>query len=169
MQKVIQIGSLFLLLILASCTSGKAQKSKDNKKYQEDLSSVRPKYEYKAETEKPAPMQEKSAVKIENDVTTKVNVRMDSVAAKNSRIKMAEGYRVLVYTGNSSAEATKVRERVYKVVPDAAIYPQYKQPTFRVKVGDCYDKLEAQNLYVKLRKEFPEAKIVPDQINIIAK
>ncbi len=172
-----RLGLLSVVFVLMSCAKGQTQMKQDTTKgmFKEDLTSYRPKYDADS-APKPSSKDTKNTPPAnEGNSSTSSNAaqfadaRVDSVAARNRNIKNAQGYRVLVYSGNSSEESRKVRERIYKILPDADIYAQYKQPTFRVKVGDCFNRIEANNLYVKLKDEFPEAKIVPDQINIIVK
>jgi hypothetical protein len=171
-----RLGLLSIVFVLMSCAKGQTQMKQDTTKgmIKEDLTSYRPKYDAdSAPKTTPTDTKNTSAAGTTGgsiiNSGKNIDARVDSVANKNKGIKSAQGYRVLVYSGNSSEESKKVRERIYKILPDADIYSQYKQPTFRVKVGDCYNRIEANNLYVKLKEEFPEAKIVPDQINIIVK
>lgn len=173
-----RLGLLSVVFILMSCAKGQTQMKQDTTKgmFKEDLTAYRPKYDTdsapktSSKETKSAPPATGGNTSAPSTVGPTADARVDSVAARNKSInKSAQGYRVLVYSGNSSEESRKVRERIYKILPDADIYAQYKQPTFRVKVGDCFNRIEANNLYVKLKDEFPEAKIVPDQINIIVK
>ena len=100
------------------------------------------------------------------DITARLNVALDSVAANNRNIRYAQGYRVQVYSGTSSSEANRVRDRSYALFPDITPHIVYIQPNFRVKVGDFIDRLEAQRVYVALRAEFPNALIIPERIEI---
>lgn len=136
--------------------------------YNEDLSIVRPRYgasKDKEEVSKEPGATVKAATPT-NDITRGLNAKVDSIAQKNKRIKIAEGFRVMVYTGSSSEEVRKIKDRVKVLLPGEPVYDQYRQPTFRVKVGDCFNRIEANNLLISLQKEFPNSIIVPDQINI---
>ncbi|MCR6642348.1 MAG: hypothetical protein NVV82_26020 [Sporocytophaga sp.] len=176
-ELISRLGLLSIVFVLMSCAKGQTQMKQDTTKgmFKEDLTSYRPKYDTDS-APKPSSKDTKNTPPANggnsgatSNAAQATDARIDSVAARNRGIKNAQGYRVLVYSGSSSEESRKVRERIYKILPDADIYAQYKQPTFRVKVGDCFNRIEANNLYVKLKDEFPEAKIVPDQINIIVK
>lgn len=138
---------------------------------QEDLSKYRPAYQ-KQDSATPKDNSGSTAAKQapvtpQNDVTKSLSARMDSIAAVNRTKTRAQGYRIIVYSGNSSDEARQAKEKVYEILPYANIYMVYNQPTFRVKVGDCFDRLEANSLYIQLKKDFTNALVVPDQINII--
>ena len=171
MSKSLILNFLVVLIISASCTVSRSQNKNDKNAYNEDLSSYRPKFTPEAKPEekddKPkVAAKPETPVKPQNDVTRVVNLKLDSLAVKNRKIKLAQGYRILVYTGTSSEEAKKMKEKVYKLTPTEEIYTIYKQPTFRVKVGDYYNRLEANHVFVKLQKDFPNAMLVPDQVNI---
>jgi len=168
--------SCFLLLVLiffvygcASTQSVPADSGSTSSGIQEDLSKYRPTYQQDSATpkEQVVAVRPTGPVTPKNDVTKSVNARMDSITVKNHKLKYAQGYRIIVYSGNSSEEAKQAKEKVYEMLPNAEVYTVYKQPTFRVKVGDCFDRLEANSLYIKLKKDFANALVVPDQINII--
>jgi len=157
-------------LYMGSCASVKSQNSSDSKQgYKEDLSIFRPRYIANA-TDTPSNSKSISTmgkVTSQKDVTKQLNLKIDSLAAKNKRMKFAQGFRVLVYTGNSSEEVKKIKAKLRGILlSDEEIYDEYKQPTFRLKAGDCYTRLEAFYILNKLQKDFPNAIIVPDQINM---
>ncbi len=72
----------------------------------------------------------------------------------------------MVYSGNSSEESAGVRKEVYEWSRDYEVYTQYKQPAFRVKVGNFEDRISANYVFSDLVKFFPNAVIIPDQIEI---
>jgi len=136
--------------------------------YSEDLTAFRP--QYKMEEDDSTPNQSATAaqrnVAPTRDVTAKLDTLMSSIAQYNRNIRYAQGYRIQVYSGNSREEASKARDRSYALFPDITPHIIYNQPTFRVKVGDFVDRLEAQNFYAGLITDFPNAMIVQDKIEI---
>jgi hypothetical protein len=92
--------------------------------------------------------------------------KIHSILTAYQNIKMAQGYRVQVYFGQSKDEVRKAKETVYGIIPDIEIYTQYKQPDYKVKVGDFFYKYEAFNCLGKLERAFPNALIVPEIINL---
>ena len=65
------------------------------------------------------------------------------------------------------------RRRVIRRVPiypreewRPPVYPQYKQPTWRVKVGDYFSRIEAQQVLLRIKDLAPNAIIVAEQINV---
>lgn len=157
--------AFMLITSCASSTSQKVSKDSSSAKFQDDLSSFRPKVGKSTDTVKAET--EQAEVIPTNDITTRLNNRLDSIATYNKKNKSGQGYRILVYSGNSSEEAGKTKEKVYDLLPDIHVYSIYKQPSFRVKVGDFPQRLEAYNTMGMLKEAFPNAMIVPDEINIV--
>ncbi len=136
---------------------------------QEDVSQYRPKYTVAVErmnTESIAQAAKQPFVP-KADVTKQFNSKLDSLAIKNKRFKYAEGYRILVYTGASSEEVAKIKEQVVSLVGEETVYNIYKQPTFRIKVGDYLNRVEAGKTIQLLKADFPNAILISDQIVIL--
>jgi hypothetical protein len=60
----------------------------------------------------------------------------------------------------------KVREKVYTIFPDIDIYQIYKQPDYKIKVGDYINRFEAHKALYELKAVFPDALITMEQVNI---
>lgn len=82
---------------------------------------------------------------------------------KNSTRK---GFRIQVFSGNQRAQAMKIRTEILSLYPDTRVYLIYKQPTFRVRVGDFLTREEAREWLTDLQKTYKAAFIVPDNILI---
>lgn len=107
-----------------------------------------------------------SEVLATNSINVHINNLLDSIAYYNKFIDKAIGYRVIVYSGINREEANKVKEKIYKRFPDIDVYTTYKQPSFKVKVGDFFTRLEAQKMYNQLRNNFPNVLVIEDEIII---
>ncbi len=139
--------------------------------FKDDLSGFRPVYateEAKNNSGASQPSENKPVAKGKpvGDITKKLDIILDTIAVTNKNIRYAQGYRVQIYSGNSSVDANKARDRSYALLPDITPHIVYVQPNFRVKVGDFIDRLEAQRVYVALQAEFPSALIVPERVEI---
>jgi hypothetical protein len=163
--------SLFLsTFILVGCTTAQSQSRKDKhkkaEKYEEDLSGYRIKYTPSPDTSTKKSQEENNTPvgPPQKDVTKQLNSKIDSIAKYNVNHKTVHGYRILVYTGRDSKEVSKARSKVYDLIPDADIYSLFQSPLYKVKVGNCIDRQEAYNLFSKLKKAFPSAVIVPDNV-----
>lgn len=107
-----------------------------------------------------------SEISASNSINLQINTLLDSIAYYNKFIDKAMGYRVIVYSGINREDANKVKEKIYKRFPDIDVYMTYKQPSFKVKVGDFFTRLEAQKMYNQLRNNFPNVLVIEDEIII---
>jgi hypothetical protein len=163
-----------VVLNMSACTVSKSQKSgKDHHrhkdvKYEEDLSASRLKYQ--VTEDKPqadAFAKTKSAIVPSKDITRELGTKIDSISKKNQSLRYAEGYRIQVYSGPSREEANAARDKVFDIIPDVDVYPIFRQPVFRVYVGDFMDRLEANSTFARLMVDFQNAILVPAKINIV--
>lgn len=110
----------------------------------------------------------------------KLTVQEDSVATaepekKTGRVKKLGGYRVQIYSDNNAhtaKNAARAKERaILGVYPDLATYVIYESPYWRLRVGDCRTRAEAEELASELKKAFPayraEITVVRDRINAV--
>lgn len=156
---------LFIIFVLAACTRKATTPSTGISNPEEDLSKIRPKYA-PASTENTESRTVKSLPEPKADVTNKVKEKLDSIHAFNPSIVSAEGYRILIYNGSSSEESRDVRMKAFEALPDIKSYIEWRAPSFKVKVGDFTDKLEAYYVLSELQKTFPNAILVPDKVNL---
>lgn len=136
------------------------------KTYIEDISAYRPQHslpESGPGSPTGAPV---TPVKPTNHVTERVNVLMDTIASQNKAIKYAQGFRIMAYNGTDRKTAMDIRRAIIQRVPEQRDYLIYQQPSYRLKIGDYYNRVEAQQTMLLLRDIIPNALIVQDQINI---
>lgn len=91
---------------------------------------------------------------------------MDSVASVNKNIRYAQGYRILAYNGSERQTVMNLRKAIIARVPEQKDYLTYQQPNFRLKIGDYFSRMEAQQVLNQIGDLIPNAHIVQDQINI---
>jgi hypothetical protein len=159
----------FLFLVLFSCarTPGTSSGSETAAKA-EDFSAYRPKFPALPEpagSDKPA-TEPTVLVTPTNHVNNRVMALLDTMTNVNKAIKYAQGYRILAYTGTERKTAMDMRRAIIERIPEERDYLQYRQPTFRLKVGDYLTRIEAQQVLSRIRDISPNALIVTDQINI---
>lgn len=134
-----------------------------------DIAAYRPRYNapvFEDKEEKQAINVSKVYVTPKWDVTYKLNRALDSVYRKNKTIKLAEGYRILVYSGTDKNLVNDLKQKVYKLYPNIEVYTIFKQPEYRVSFGDFIDKIQAYDYLKKISVYVPNALIIQDQINI---
>lgn len=81
--------------------------------------------------------------------------------------QIIKGYRVQIYSGSNRIDANKVKSDFLETFLGEKIYFDYRQPYYKVRVGDYRTKLEAQKMYQLLLLDirFKGVLIVPDDIN----
>jgi hypothetical protein len=160
---------IFLLIVASACaTSTKATKTTtENKEAEasiviaEDLSNYRPRYSISDVATTPATRSNPA-----NHVNNKVEALMDTIASVNKNIKYAQGYRILAYNGSERQTVMDLRKSILKRVPEEKDYLTYQQPNFKLKIGDFFTRIEAQQVLNKIQDLLPNALIVQEQITI---
>ena len=74
------------------------------------------------------------------------------------------GFRVQIDFGQEKNAVYTVKSNFSVKYPNIPSYVTYKQPYFRVSVGDCRKHLDAVRLLNELKKDYPAAFIVADKI-----
>lgn len=98
--------------------------------------------------------------------------RIEKLAKEYSEIAAQihglDGFRVQIFfdSGNRSKNnAAQVREKFIMQYPDVEAYITFREPYYRVRVGDFRTKLHADGFRKQILKDFPNAFTVNDQIN----
>jgi hypothetical protein len=112
---------------------------------------------------------------LEKTVTGNVTVfkdpRIDTLVARiyyaNYPKSTLKGYRVQIYSGSNRSDAIKIKADFLDTYMGETIYFDYKQPYYKIRVGDYRNKMEAQKMYQTLLQDgrFKGVLIVPDEIN----
>jgi len=115
--------------------------------------------------------------KIQTNSQGKIRFQQDSLIGdlvirhmiKNKQNPRIDGYRIRIYSDlgtHARKESEEYKARFYENFPDIPIYQDYDRPYWKVYVGDFRTKIEAIKSLKKVKREFPAAFIVPDQINL---
>lgn len=168
--------ALHLGIIIISGCSKKSAVSSSGSEYREDLSQVRPRYEYVEPTvvNRPAataPARSSNAAKpVDVDkplyVNKKLETVLDTLAKHNKSIRYINGYRIQIYVGNVRQEADGAKSYIYQSFPDLNPYVSYSQPTYRVKVGDFMYRSDAEQYLDLIREQYSSAVILADRVDI---
>lgn len=131
----------------------------------EDLSRYRPVF---AAPKAPAaaPAVTARPVAPTNHVNPQIEQRLRDQAFTNQNVKYAQGYRILAYVGLHKDQAMAVRRAVISRYPEEADYLTYKQPVFRLWVGDYLTRLEAEQALLRIRPLAPKAELESAQVII---
>lgn len=101
-----------------------------------------------------------------SDQTMRADAQLDALAQAGRAVKTAAGFRILAYTGPSRDEAMKIRTAVIRRDPNEKDYLLYEQPTFRLKIGDYFSRLEAEQALAGWRDVIPQGLIVAEPVNV---
>lgn len=104
------------------------------------------------------------AIPPKHDLADEIDSVMSIIKASRSEVKFLNGYTVQVYSGNNREQAKEAKNKVYELFEAYDPEITYIQPNFKVSVGKFYDRLEANRVYIDLKKEFPNAIVLPERI-----
>lgn len=166
---------LHLVLIVLSGCAKKSVVSSSSADYKEDLSVVRPRFEYvepaaakKPETVTPSKSTPTAPVNVDKPlyVNKRLETVLDTLAKHNKSIRYINGFRIQMYVGNVRQEADAAKSYVYQAFPELNPYVSYNQPTYRVKVGDFMYRSDAEQFLELIREQYSSAVILPDRVDI---
>lgn len=138
-------------------------------KYSEDLSVWRPESEKVVDSVQTTTTERTRTnryVEARQAVNSQVDAILDSIYTENRSRGFVDGYTIQVYSGIKREDALNVRKRLSQSLPDLESEVQYRQPNFRVRLGQYYTRLEAQKDYLAVKSYFPNAIVIPDRIPI---
>ena len=137
-------------------------------KYTEDLSVWRPEATPVVDSAKSATTPQRTRtnqyVEAKYAVNREVDTILDTVYTENKERGFVDGYTIQVYSGINREEALNVRKKLTQSVPDLESEVQYRQPNFRVRSGQYFTRLAAQQDYLAVKRHFPNAIVIPDRI-----
>jgi hypothetical protein len=174
---MLQIKYIYFLIIslailaLSGC-SKKTTLSASSADYREDLSSVRPRFDYveptieKRAESKPVDNTYKPTGDKPLYVNKKLQTVLDTMAQQNKAIRYVSGYRIQLYVGNVRQEADNAKSYIYQSFPDLNPYVSYSQPTYRVKAGDFMYRSDAEQYLEQIRGQYSSAVILADRVEI---
>lgn len=99
-----------------------------------------------------------------NQVNAPLEQRLRDQAFTNQNVKYTSGYRIRAYLGLEREQAMSIRRQVISRYPDETDYLTFKQPVYRLYVGDYISKLDAARGLVRVRQFAPKAELEPMQV-----
>ena len=161
-----------VLLILAGCKPQKTitTSGTQGSKYSEDLSIWRPKVELPKDsagytTSSNKTPKKNSTTPARFAVNSQLDAVLDSIARINHSRRSVEGYTIQIYSGNKEG-ALQAKKQLARVLPEINADLNFVTPTFRVKAGRYYTRMDAQRDFLSIKKHFPNAIVIPDRIGI---
>jgi hypothetical protein len=112
----------------------------------------------------PNKSQAQAGVKIVEE--TCVNAVMDLFIQKNQSIENLPGYRIQIYNGNSRDKMNYLQQKFKIAYPEIETYLVYQAPYFKLRAGDFTERVEANKFLVTIRKDYPSAFLVTEEVKI---
>ncbi len=87
--------------------------------------------------------------------------------ARNRRQDGIPGYRIRIFSDvgrGARKNSEKAKVQFYEKYPDIPVYRRYDSPYFKVYIGNFRTKMDAIKCLKKIRKDYPDAFVVPDRI-----
>lgn len=89
--------------------------------------------------------------------------------AYNARNPRIDGYRIRIFRDNSNnarARSEAVVSSFNEQFRSIPAYRDYDNPYFKVSVGDFRNKDEAMKFFIQIKRRYPNAYIVAEEINL---
>jgi hypothetical protein len=99
-----------------------------------------------------------------NHVNAAMEQRLRDQAFTNQNVKYTSGYRIKAYSGFEREQAMTVRRQVIARYPEETDYLTFKQPLYRLYIGDYTTKLDAARGLARVRQFAPKAELEPMQV-----
>jgi hypothetical protein len=97
-------------------------------------------------------------------VNAPMEQRLRDQAFTNQNVKYTSGYRIKAYSGFERDQAMNVRRQIIARYPEETDYLTFKQPVYRLYVGDYTTKLDAARGLLRVRQFVPKAELEPMQV-----
>ncbi|TGE27099.1 sporulation protein [Hymenobacter metallicola] len=130
----------------------------------EDLSRFRPVFTPPKASVVPAAPVSRTPVTPLSHVNPQIEQRLRDQAYTNQNVKYAQGYRILAYVGLEREQAMAVRRSIISRYPEETDYITFKQPVFRLWIGDYLTRLEAEQAMLRIRPIAPKAELQAAQV-----
>ncbi|WP_162556034.1 SPOR domain-containing protein [Reichenbachiella versicolor] len=170
----INIAPMYPIITIAALLqfcAPKASNTVATASYEEDLSIYRKEYAVKDDNSNTKPVkQEEEFVKPDIEPTNHIREELDSIRqiiiAQSKDTRYVEGWTIQLYSGNNRDKANEYKRRAYELVEGVRPRVSYEQPNYKVRMGQYFDRLEANADYTLVKSNFGRAVLVPFKINI---
>lgn len=106
---------------------------------------------------------------IEVIAQNEINILIEKHISSNKTLEgKQKGYRVQIFfdSGNNSRmQATNVRNEFASKYPKISTYIIFKEPNFRVRVGDFRTRSDARGFQQSIADKYPQSFVIKDDIN----
>lgn len=106
--------------------------------------------------------------KVEVIADQRIDLLIDKHKYHNRHQPVLEGWRVQIFFdagANSKRKATEAQNRFTSRYQGTEAYLSFKEPYYRIRVGDFRSRIEAEGFLQKIKGEYPNAFAVSEMIN----
>lgn len=167
MSRILSV--LIVMLVLYGCAKKSIPSSGSPASYSEDLTILHPVLTVEETTDVPDTGNRSIATGpfvTEYDITEELDSLAVLIADKNLQKRSIDGFTVQVYSGPNRDMANNAKSQLQSIGLHIAPQVVYIQPNFRVKIGRFYSRLEANQVYARVREVFPNALLLPEKFPI---
>ena len=164
---------IFIFLIGTVFIACKSNKMATNQPFKDDVSIYRVEVaEIDSITNDPSQKEEiaknDTLPNVPIDPSMDINYELDQasilLAQRNQKVieeRGILGYTIQVYSGNNRKIAEDIRDKLILTYEEPT-KRAYDRPNYKVKIGEFLSKMEAYELYLLIKEDFPQAFIVPE-------
>lgn len=169
--KSLLVFPIITLTALLQFCGPKATKSTVSASYQEDLSVYRDAYTISESTDdiNDVVVEEEVAV-VDIEPTHGIGTELDSVTNiiidSRKDVKTLDGFTIQLYSGNNRDKANEFKMKAYEILEGTRPTLSYEQPNYKVRIGQYYSRIEANEDFNILQESFSRAVLIPTQIKI---
>jgi SPOR domain len=98
--------------------------------------------------------------------TDSVNATVEMHKYFMNELKTIDGFRVQVYSSTRLQQTMQKKAEFETTHKNLKVYVVFTEPSYRLRIGDFTDKVNAYELMQILKKKYPETFIVKDQVKI---
>lgn len=169
LKKILSVVVVALFVVGCKPSQQTQTSSSQDGKYSEDLTALRPKVEAQTPevvTPENVKRDPKAYVEPQFTVNKRLDAKLDSIDQLNLSRQFVEGYTIQVYSGTKKEDALNAKKQLMLSIPNLSSEIQFEQPTYKVKSGKYYTRLEAERDFEEIKQYFPAAIVVPGQFSI---
>jgi len=100
----------------------------------------------------------------EKDLNYELDQASLLIAQRNQRVVEEQGilgYTIQAYSGTNRQIAEEIRDKLLITYTEPT-KRGYDRPNYKVKIGAFLSKIEANSLFILIKKDFPQAIVVPE-------
>ena len=137
------------------------------KRFEDNLSTMRLRYQYQKPNSLPAIVLENKnspPAKL-RDITAALHKMIDNIA--DPKFSQVQGYRLMVFSDRDREKAENAKRKALQVFGKEKVVIVFERPNYRIKVGEYLSKADADEAKKQALRYFSEVVVVPDSIKIV--